>query len=79
MFDPFSSASYFHSYCLISNYDDQTNVENCWLGDTSVSLPDLNTSEAAVQDIWYGWVSSLVANYSSVYTTYKISAAFPVP
>ncbi|EFX05166.1 O-glycosyl hydrolase [Grosmannia clavigera kw1407] len=64
VFDPFNAASYFHPYCLISNYENQTEVEDCWLGDSSVSLPDLNTSQTAVQDIWYSWVSSLVTNYS---------------
>lgn len=65
MFNPFSSSSYFHSYCLISNYDDQSNVENCWLGDTIVSLPDVDTTQTAVQTLWYNWVGSLVSNYSS--------------
>ncbi|KAJ5901399.1 hypothetical protein N7504_007393 [Penicillium tannophilum] len=64
VFDPFDSSSYFHSYCLISNYDNQTNVEDCWLGDTTVSLPDLNTDLTSVQTIWYDWVADLVSNYS---------------
>ncbi|KAJ5358240.1 hypothetical protein N7541_005398 [Penicillium brevicompactum] len=64
VFNPFSSSSYFHSYCLISNYDDQSNVENCWLGDTTVSLPDLDTSQTSVQTIWNNWISDLVSNYS---------------
>nr|ASA45799.1 Amy13A [Evansstolkia leycettana] len=64
VFDPFDSSSYFHPYCLISDYSNQTNVEDCWLGDTTVSLPDLNTTETAVQNIWYNWVAGLVANYS---------------
>ena len=65
VFNPFSSSSYFHPYCLISNYDNQTNVEDCWLGDTTVSLPDLDTTSTAVRNIWYDWVADLVANYSS--------------
>ena len=39
-------------------------VQDCWEGDTIVSLPDLNTTETVVQDIWYAWVADLVANYS---------------
>lgn len=65
VFAPFSSSSYFHPYCLISNYNNQTNVEDCWLGDTTVSLPDLDTTSTAVRNIWYDWVEELVANYSS--------------
>ncbi|KAJ5689839.1 hypothetical protein N7462_004231 [Penicillium macrosclerotiorum] len=64
VFSPFDSSSYFHSYCLISDYSNQTNVEDCWLGDTTVSLPDLNTELSSVQTIWYDWVAELVSNYS---------------
>jgi alpha-amylase len=57
---------YFHPYCEITDYSNQTNVEDCWLGDTIVSLPDLDTTRTDVQDDWYGWIGSLVANYSSM-------------
>ncbi|EEH20936.2 hypothetical protein PABG_03167 [Paracoccidioides brasiliensis Pb03] len=40
----FNSNSYFHSYCPITNSDDQANVENCCLGDDTLSLPDVDTS-----------------------------------
>ncbi|KAJ5243613.1 hypothetical protein N7489_003709 [Penicillium chrysogenum] len=64
VFTPFSSSSYFHPYCLISNYNDQSNVENCWLGDTTVSLPDLDTTQNSVQTIWNDWIADLVTKYS---------------
>jgi alpha-amylase len=64
VYSPFDNEKYFHPYCLISNYDNQTNVEDCWLGDTTVTLPDLNTTRLDVQNIWYSWVHSLVSNYS---------------
>ncbi|KAJ5915678.1 alpha-amylase [Penicillium verhagenii] len=64
VFDPFDSSSYFHSYCLITDYTDIEMVQDCWEGDTIVSLPDLNTTQTVVQDIWYAWVADLVANYS---------------
>ncbi|GIJ99501.1 hypothetical protein Aspvir_001633 [Aspergillus viridinutans] len=51
VFTPFGSSSYFHPYCLISDYSNQTNVEDCWLGDTTVSLPDLDTTDTTVQTI----------------------------
>ncbi|KKK16279.1 hypothetical protein P175DRAFT_0503862 [Aspergillus ochraceoroseus IBT 24754] len=63
-FTPFNSSSYFHSYCEITNYDNQSNVENCWLGDNIVSLPDLNTQASAVRTIWYDWIEEIVTNYS---------------
>ena len=65
VFNPFSSSSYFHPYCLISNYNDQSSVENCWLGSTTVSLPDLDTSQSNVRTIWYNWIRDLVSKYSS--------------
>lgn len=71
VFDAFNNQSYFHPYCLITNYNNQSNVENCWLGDTTVSLPDLDTQSSAVQNIWYNWVGSLVSNYSSMIPSAK--------
>ncbi|KAH1687383.1 hypothetical protein KXX12_001899 [Aspergillus fumigatus] len=64
VFNPFNSQTSFHPLCFISNYDNQTDVENCWLGDNSVPLPDLDTTNPDVQKIWYNWVNSLVSNYS---------------
>ncbi|KAB8076233.1 glycoside hydrolase superfamily [Aspergillus leporis] len=63
-FTPFNSASYFHSYCQIRNYNDQWQVENCWLGDDVVSLTDVNTQSSEVRSIWYNWVKNVVANFS---------------
>jgi alpha-amylase len=65
VFNPFNNQMYFHPYCPITDYNNQTNVEDCWLGDNIVSLPDLDTTRSDVQNIWYSWVNSLVANYSS--------------
>ncbi|KAL2826977.1 glycoside hydrolase superfamily [Aspergillus cavernicola] len=63
-FTPFNSASYFHSYCAVSDYTNQWQVENCYLGDNIVSLSDLNTQSSEVRNIWYDWVEDIVANYS---------------
>ncbi|QQK46373.1 Rutin-alpha-L-rhamnosidase [Penicillium digitatum] len=64
VFTPFSSSSYFHPYCLISNYNNQSDVENCWLGDTTVSLPDLDTLQSSVQTLLNNWIGDLVSVYS---------------
>ncbi|KAH0562159.1 hypothetical protein GP486_003145 [Trichoglossum hirsutum] len=61
---PFDGAHWFHPYCPIRNYDNQTEVEQCWLGDHHVSLPDINTRLPAVQSFFRHWISDLVANYS---------------
>ena len=63
-YGPFNVQSDFHPFCWISDYSNQTNVEQCWLGDTSVALPDLNTESTTVSDYWTSWVKSLVGNYT---------------
>ncbi|GCB23537.1 alpha-amylase A type-3 [Aspergillus awamori] len=64
VYRPFNSQKYFHNLCWISNYNNQTNVEDCWLGDNTVALPDLDTTSTEVKNMWYDWVESLVSNYS---------------
>ncbi|KAF2084296.1 glycoside hydrolase family 13 protein [Saccharata proteae CBS 121410] len=63
-FYPFNSEAYYHPYCSITDYDNQTNVEDCWLGDSAVELVDLKTEDDAVANMYYTWITSLVANYS---------------
>lgn len=53
-------------------------MEDCWLGDTTVSLPDLDTTLSSVQTIWYNWVSGLVSNYSSMCCLVKPDYPFEV-
>ncbi|KXX79767.1 Alpha-amylase A type-1/2 [Madurella mycetomatis] len=62
-FKPFSSSSYFHTYCPI-DYESQTSVEECWQGSNIVSLPDLRTEDESVRRIWNEWISELVKTYS---------------
>lgn len=72
-FSPFKDASYFHSYCPIKDYNNQADAEGCWLGDDSVSLPDLNTESEEVQKIWYDWIGTLVSDYSSKFLPLDLS------
>ncbi|EMC92464.1 glycoside hydrolase family 13 protein [Baudoinia panamericana UAMH 10762] len=65
-FYPFNKASQYHPYCGI-NYDntvDSANIEDCWVGDTTVSLPDLRTEDSDVATGYQTWIKQLVANYS---------------
>ncbi|KAL6238207.1 hypothetical protein BDW75DRAFT_237704 [Aspergillus navahoensis] len=64
VFSPFNSADYFHTPCDITDYNDQTQVEQCWLYTDAVSLPDVDTTNEDVMKIWYDWVGDLVSNYS---------------
>ncbi|KAK7535280.1 glycoside hydrolase superfamily [Phyllosticta citribraziliensis] len=63
-FNPFNSQGDYHSYCEITNYDDQENVEDCWLGSSNVELVDLNTDSSAVISGYNSWITDLVSNYS---------------
>ncbi|KAF2726302.1 glycoside hydrolase family 13 protein [Polychaeton citri CBS 116435] len=62
-FYPFSSESDYHSYCLI-DYNDETSIKDCWLGDDQVPLPDLRTENSNVVEGYSKWIGELVSNYS---------------
>lgn len=61
---PFNSKEYFHPFKLIKDYSDQLDVQNGWLGDATVSLPDLDTESQYVQDVWHQWIEEMVNRYS---------------
>ncbi|KAL3425170.1 alpha amylase [Phlyctema vagabunda] len=61
---PFDEEKYYHNVCWINDYDDQTDVEQCWLGTDSYPLPDLDTTSTEVRDMFSTWVEGFVANYS---------------
>jgi len=63
-YGPFNVQSDFHPFCWISDYNNQNNVEQCWLGDSTVSLPDLNTEAPAVISYWNSWITNVVSTYS---------------
>ena len=63
-YGPFATQDDFHPFCWVDNYDNQTNVEQCWLGDDSVILPDLNTQSQNVVNYWNNWITNLVSNYT---------------
>jgi len=63
-YSPFNSQSDFHNFCFISNFDNQTDVEQCWLGDDTVPLPDVNTDLSSVQTTYQNWVKNLVTTYN---------------
>lgn len=65
MFKPFSSKSYFDAFCWITNYDNQTEVEECWLGDDNVVLVDVDTNQEVVQSTYNNWIQNLISKYSS--------------
>ncbi|KAF7288876.1 Glycoside hydrolase family 13 protein [Mycena indigotica] len=62
---PFSSPTDFHQPCFIIDYTNQSDVEQCWLGDPSLPLPDLNTEDNDVQQRMYSWVKTMVKEYDA--------------
>ncbi|KAK5133489.1 hypothetical protein LTR08_007626 [Meristemomyces frigidus] len=65
-FNPFNAESHYHPYCTIDYTDtaNATNIEQCWVGDDSVTLPDLRTEDSDVAAGYQTWIGQLVANYS---------------
>ncbi|KAJ5892947.1 hypothetical protein N7504_009638 [Penicillium tannophilum] len=64
-FNPFNDQKYFHDYKLLSEDPiNETCVLDCWMGDNTISLPDLRNEDQEVQQVLGTWVSQLVSNYS---------------
>ena len=62
-FNPFNQPHYFHPECLITNYDNQTDVEQCWLGDDKLPLPDVDTENPWIVGAYIRWIKTLVKHY----------------
>jgi len=63
---PFNASSSFHKRCFVAESADpsnQTAVEQCWLGDSKMPLPDLNTEDPTVVGKLSDWVHKLVQDY----------------
>ena len=63
-FNPLDEESDFHPQCWITDYNNQTNVEQCWLGDTNVPLVDVDTEDDEIVSTYNNWIKTLVGNYS---------------
>ena len=54
----------YHPHCWIRNYDNQTEVEQCWIGeDQREALVDVNTESPKVVQEMYRWIRQLVLDY----------------
>ncbi|KAI9443463.1 glycoside hydrolase family 13 protein [Lactarius indigo] len=63
---PFDDESYFHRRCFVADSTDtgnQTTVEQCWLGDSKLPLPDLDTENPFVVEKLNDWIPKLVQDY----------------
>nr|BAW15173.1 alpha-amylase [Pholiota microspora] len=59
----FKDASLYHQYCPI-DWGNTTSEQNCWLGDTKVPLPDVDTQNPTVVSQYGTWIANLVKEYS---------------
>ncbi|KAK0475231.1 glycoside hydrolase family 13 protein [Armillaria novae-zelandiae] len=61
---PFTSANDFHPQCFITDASNQTEVEQCWLGDASLPLLDIDTENPTNFEMLRGWITDLVLEYN---------------
>jgi alpha-amylase len=61
---PFNDKSYFHNVCWITDYNNETNAEECWLGNDDYPLPDVKTDSPQVRNMWNKWIQYMVSTYS---------------
>ncbi|CAB4393545.1 unnamed protein product [Rhizophagus irregularis] len=62
-YSPFNKTEHYHVFCLITNYDDQGNVEYCSIGSADDPLPDLDTENPAVISELNNWISWLTREF----------------
>jgi alpha-amylase len=58
----YSFKTQYHPYCTI-DWSNLTSMQNCWLGDTTVPLPDVNTQDPTVASTYGSWIQNLVQEY----------------
>lgn len=63
-FNPFNDKKYYHPYCNVTDWNNVTDYQECWLYPTGAALADLKTESSAVSDEMNKWIKQLVSNYS---------------
>ena len=59
----FKDPKQYHSYCPIQ-WGDRASEMSCWLGDTVVPLPDVNTEDPSVGQAYQKWIAGFIKEYS---------------
>mmetsp|Transcript_1008 Transcript_1008/g.1000 ORF Transcript_1008/g.1000 Transcript_1008/m.1000 type:complete len:341 (-) Transcript_1008:24-1046(-) len=71
--NPFNKSEYYHPYCQINNWNDQHEVEWCWLG----TLPDLSQENQYVRNTLKSWINWIVNKYG--FDGLRVDTAVEVP
>lgn len=61
---PFMNETNYHEQCWIDNWNDQWQLENCWLNNGQVQLPDINTENQTIVDMLNMWVNNTVSKFN---------------
>ncbi|KAG2342652.1 glycoside hydrolase family 13 protein [Suillus weaverae] len=61
---PFADMDDFHPLCFIVDYNNQTEVEQCWLGDATLPYADVDTENPNVVGMLNSWIQDVVSNFS---------------
>lgn len=64
LFEPFDKEDYFHSYCNVTEWTNETNYQDCWLYPYGVALADLDTESETVVKMFGTWIKELISNYT---------------
>ncbi|KAF9728749.1 hypothetical protein PMIN04_005929 [Paraphaeosphaeria minitans] len=54
----------FHSYCPIKDTGNQTELEDCWLGDCNMAMPDIKTEDPQIAGKMNTWIKWLVSAHN---------------
>ncbi|KAH7923770.1 glycoside hydrolase family 13 protein [Leucogyrophana mollusca] len=60
---PFEDVDDFHELCFITDYSNQTDVEQCWLGDLTLPWADVDTENPSVVGVLNSWIGDVVGDY----------------
>ncbi|KUI52905.1 Alpha-amylase 2 [Cytospora mali] len=64
LLNPFNNKDYYHPYCNVTEWDNATNYQDCWLYPYGVALADLDTESDTVVDMFGKWIKELISNYT---------------
>lgn len=64
VFKPFNDKKYFHTYCNVTEWENATNYQDCWLYPYGIALADLKTESSDVVSLFTKWIKNLVSTYS---------------